>query len=255
MFFILSKALLFLLSPFFWLVAFTIGAFLLRKERLKRISKWLAVAFFVVFTNSFILLLCYSAWEVGGTPIKNVKHYDVGIVLTGMAEYNNDLQVLSIRRGGDRIWQAITLYHEGKIKKILISGDHGYVTDRGLHEAQQFKDVLVKWGIPKEDILIENISKNTHENAVESKKVLDKEYKGKVRVLLITSGSHMRRAHACFVHEGIDCDTFSTDMYTGENQVYYWDQYLIPNVDNFSEWNKLIKEWVGYIMYGISGYL
>jgi uncharacterized SAM-binding protein YcdF (DUF218 family) len=255
MFFILSKALLFLLSPFFWLVVFTIGAFALRSARLKRISKWLAISFFLIFSNSFILLEFYAAWEVEGTPIKKVKNYDVGIVLTGMAEYNNDLKVLSIRRGGDRIWQALTLYHSGKIKKILISGDHGYVTDRGLHEAQQFKDVLVKWGIPETDILTENISKNTHENAVESKKVLKKEFAKDVRVLLITSGSHMRRSRACFAHEGIVCDTYSTDMYTGKHQTFYWDQYLIPNVDNFSEWNKLIKEWVGYIMYAISGYL
>jgi uncharacterized SAM-binding protein YcdF (DUF218 family) len=255
MFFLLSKALLFLLSPFFWLVVFTIAAFVLRSERWKRISKWLAISFFVIFSNSFILLLCYSAWEIEGTPINKVKKYDVGIVLTGMAEYNNDLNVLSIRRGGDRIWQALTLYHSGKIKKILISGDHGYVTDRGLHEAQQFKEVLVKWGIPETDILTENISKNTHENAVESKKVLNEEFSKEVRVLLITSGSHMRRARACFAHEKIECDTYSTDMYTGKHQAFYWDQYVIPDVDNFSEWNKLIKEWVGYIMYAVSGYL
>jgi hypothetical protein len=44
-------------------------------------------------------------------------------------------------------------------------------------------------------------------------------------------------------------------LYTGKHQEFYWDQYLIPNVDNFTEWNKLIKEWVGYMMYAVSGYL
>lgn len=94
-------------------------------------------------------------WEIEGKKMNQIDHYDVGIVLTGMFEYNNDLETLSARRGTDRIWQALNLYHAHKIKKILITGDHGYVSDRGLHEAQQLKDVLIAWGIPKDDIITE----------------------------------------------------------------------------------------------------
>jgi uncharacterized SAM-binding protein YcdF (DUF218 family) len=210
---------------------------------------------FVLFTNSVIFLEFCGAWEVPGKKISSLGKYDVGIVLTGMAEYNTDLEELSIRRGGDRIWQALNLYHKGKIKKILITGDNGYVTDRGLHEATQFKKVLVSWGIPEQDIITEERSRNTYENAVETKKILERSYPHLKKRLLITSGTHMKRSLACFEKLEFPCESFSTDLHTGPKSTYYWDQYLIPNVSVLSDWNKLTKEWFGYLTYDIIGYL
>ena len=142
-----------------------------------------------------------------------------------MVEYNGDIDNISLRRSGDRIFQAITLYSTGHIKKILISGDSGQVGERGLHEAKQLKEVLLKWGIPEEDIITEEVSKNTFENAQETKKVLAKypELKSK---LLITSGTHMRRALGCFQKQGIKCACFSTDHYVNQSGNYHWDQYI-----------------------------
>jgi uncharacterized SAM-binding protein YcdF (DUF218 family) len=162
---------------------------------------------------------------------------------------------LSIRRGGDRIWQALTLFHKGKIKKLIITGDSGYVTKRGLHEAKQLKEVLVSWGIPQSAIITEEISRNTHENAVETKKMLDRSYPHLKDFLLITSGTHMRRAKGCFEKVNLKCETFSTDLYTGPKQAYYWDQYFVPNLSTFENWNTLFKEWIGYLTYVLVGYI
>lgn len=194
-------------------------------------------------------------WEIHGTPIEKVKKYEVGIVLGGMFEYNSDLKVLSCRRGTDRIWQAITLYKTGKIKKIFISGGSGFVIDRGLKEATQTREVLLKWKIPKQDIIIESNSKNTYENAVETKKVLNRSYPHIKKCLLITSAQHMRRAKAIFKKQNLNCDTFSTDLYTGPTRNYFWDQYFVPNVQTISDWNSLIKEWIGFVVYDVMGYL
>lgn len=254
MFFILSKALLFLISPIFWLGLAIIGALFLKNELWKKRMKWTAVIMFFFFSNSVIFSSFCGLWEVPGTKISNVKQHDVAIVLGGMSDYNNDLDELTVYRQADRIWQAITLYRTGKVKKILISGDSGYITDRGLHEARQMKSVLVKWGFPPEDILTEDVSKNTHENAEESAKVL-KEHKDLKTYLLVTSGTHMRRSLACFKKEGLNCTPFSTDLLTNQTGSYHWDQYLIPNMDNFSYWNKLFKEIVGYIAYSMAGYI
>jgi uncharacterized SAM-binding protein YcdF (DUF218 family) len=255
MFFFLSKALLFLLSPFNWFVAALALYLFWKHERWKTRFKWITIGVFLFFTNTAIMSEAFRLWEIPGTRISEVKKYDVGIVLTGMGEWNNDLEVMSIRRGGDRIWQALTLYHQGKIKKILITGDNGYITDRGLHEAAQFRDVLLSWGIPKQDIITEEKSRNTHENALETKKILDKSYPHYKRFLLITSSKHMRRTFACFHKEGLLCDTFTTDHYTGSKRSYQWDQYFMPNYDNFNGWDTLIKEMVGYITYDLVGYI
>jgi uncharacterized SAM-binding protein YcdF (DUF218 family) len=195
-------------------------------------------------------------WEVPGKKVDTLDEcYDAGIVLTGMAEYDADLEVLSIRRGADRIWQAVTLYHKDIIRKILITGDHGYVVDRGLHEARQMKEVLVSWGIPESDIIIEETSRNTYENALETKKLIDTKYPHLKNNLLITSGRHMKRAKACFDNVGLECETYSTDLYTGNSRHYHWDQFIIPDYSTLLEWNFLFKEIVGYMIYDMQGYL
>lgn len=255
MFFILSKALLIFTTPYYWFLMAVFGAFFIRKDKLRKISKYSAIFIFFFFSNTVIFIEFMRHWEVQGTRIEKVKNYDVGIVLGGMADYNNDLDVLTIHRHANRIWQAITLYKKGKIKKILISGDSGYVSDRGLHEAKQFKAVLVEWGIPENDIITEEKSKNTHENALETQKVLSNSYPHLKSKLLITSGSHMKRSLACFEKIGLKCDPYSTELITGPKRFYFWDQYIVPDQGTMGEWNKLIKEWIGYFTYWLMGYI
>jgi len=194
-------------------------------------------------------------WEYPGLKASELKKHDVAIVLGGMAEYNNDLDVLSIRRQGDRIFQAVTLYKNGKVDKILISGDSGHLTDRGLHEARQMKAILVGWGIPETDILTEENSVNTYQNAKETSKLLRQSYPELKSCVLITSGIHMRRALGCFEKQGLKVTPYATDLYTNRTRNFYWDQYIIPNVSNFSLWNDLLKEMVGYLVYDIVGYI
>lgn len=203
------------------------------------------------------MIFCEFArmWESEGTKIEEVGHYDCAIVLGGMASWDNSNERLSIRRGGDRIWQAINLYHLGKVDRILISGQNGYLFENGLDEANQFKEVMIENGIPEEHILVESISKNTHENAVESKKVIDA-YPEIESVLLVTSALHMPRSKACFEKAGFShFDCFTTDHYTGPERGYTLSQYLLPNSSNVSDWENLIHEWIGYLSYWIAGYV
>lgn len=255
MFFFLSKALLFLLSPFFWMMlAFALFMFA-RKQKWKMIGKWSSIGIFVFFSNIVIFSFFCKAWEIPGETIASVKKHDVAIVLGGMFEYNGDINEISIRRQGDRLFKAISLYKTGKVEKLLISGDSGYIGESGLHEAKQVKEVLVSWGIPETDIITEEKSINTHENAVETVKVLKQSYPHYKSFILVTSGIHMKRSLACFEKEGLLCTPFSTDLYSNQTGSYYWDQYIIPNLDAFKLWNKLLKEIVGYISYSVVGYI
>ena len=253
MFFVLSKILLFLLSPFLWLITFIVLAFTLHSPVCKNRMKWMALATFLIFTNPFILGGLIKSWEEKATRIEDTKNYEIGVVLSGMMEFNKDVERLEARRGTDRIWQALTLYKTGKIKKILISGDSGYLLKDGLHEADQLRELLIKWGIPADDILIENKSRNTHENAVFTKELIEKNYP-ESSILLITSALHMKRAKACFENEGLTFDTFSTDHYSEEKNDFTLDN-LIPSIDAFQMWDTFNKEWVGYVAYWMMGYI
>lgn len=255
MFFILSKIFIYFLYPFTWFILCLAGFFFFKNPKWKRRFKIASICIFLLFSNTVIFLKFMQHQEVHGTKIADVKNYDVGIVLGGMFEYNNDLKALSARAHADRIWQAITLYKKGKIKKILIAGGSGFLTDQGLKEAQQLKEVLILWGIPETDLITEEKSRNTHENALETKKILDHSYPHLEKKLLITSGFHMKRAKACFDKVGLKCDPFSTDLLTGPTSNFAWDQYLIPDMSTLFGWNRLIKEWIGYMTYDVVGYI
>jgi uncharacterized SAM-binding protein YcdF (DUF218 family) len=255
MFFILSKIAYFFIHPFTWML---VGLFFLlfsKRNRLKRILRIAVPVWMLFFSNSFVCKEFLRLWEVPPTTFEENENYEVAIVLGGMFEYDATSEGLSVRRGADRIWQALNLYHSGKVGKLLISGDHGYVSDRGLHEAEQVKETLVLWGIPEKDILVENSSKNTYENARESINLLNTSFPHIEEVVLVTSSTHMRRARACFQKQGMKVVDYPTDQYTGGKRHYNWDEFIIPNVDNFTVWFVLIKEWVGYLTYWLMGYL
>lgn len=255
MFFILSKALVFLLSPFNWIIFTVFGYFITKNVRWKTRFKWSSLVLFTLFTNTVVFSEFCRLWEVPGTKLSQIENHDVAIVLGGMAEFNNDIETLSMRRQADRIWQAINLYKAGKVKKILISGNHGYISDRGLSEAKQFKENLILWGFDEKDILTEEKSKNTHENATMSVAFLKQSYPELKSAILVTSGMHMKRSLGCFEKEGLKCTPFSTDLYAPQNHTYFWDQYFIPNLGNLITWHKLNKEVIGYIVYDIVGYI
>ncbi len=254
MFFILSKLLLFLTQPFVWiLVLLAIGLFW---KHWKHAKKCLLFAFvsLLFFSNTVIFSEFSRHWEVEGKKINKLGVYDCALVLTGMAGYNNDLKRLELDKNGDRIWQALDLYHRGKVKKIMISGDSGSLFERGLHEAEQLMAVLERSGIPKSDLILENKSQNTYENALESAKII-RQRKDLKRILLVTSSTHMKRSLACFRKQGIYCTPFSTNHLTGPTRNYFVEQFILPDVRTLEKWEFLTKEGVGYLMYKLMGYL
>jgi uncharacterized SAM-binding protein YcdF (DUF218 family) len=83
----------------------------------------------------------------------------------------------------DRTRKAIDLFHHGAASRVLVSGGG---------DASFIRDELVRGGVPADVIEIEDLSRNTKENAEFSSRVLKKE---KVqRAIIVTSWFHSRRA-------------------------------------------------------------
>jgi uncharacterized SAM-binding protein YcdF (DUF218 family) len=255
MFFLVSKLIAFLTLPLTWIVALVLFAvFTKRKTRRKRFLI-AAASIFVFFTNAVILDIFMGAWEVDGKRPEEIGHYDVAVVLGGMTEWDSNLDRISFRRGSDRLWQAVSLYKMGKVSKVLISGANGSIYEDELVEADQLKDYLVSLGLPEEDIISENESRNTHENALFTANLLREEYPELKTILLVTSGSHMRRARACFRNQDLEVETYSTDLYTGDGVYITFERLIFPNIETMAGWNALIHEMTGYVVYGIMGYI
>ena len=245
MFYIASKLLAFLIKPICWVFILLISALIFKTKRKKLLIYTISI--FWVFSNGFLADSCARLWE---TPrYAPTEIYDVGIVLGGIADYDKITKAHNFNKHADRIMDAQQLYHQRKIKKILISGGNGMLLNDGYIEANAIRDYLLLNQIPGDDILIENTSRNTKKNAFNSAEILRKEYpKGKF--LLITSANHMRRAQFCFAKAGIITQAFPTDCTTSYTN-FGVEYMFLPRVNALEVWETLIHEWIGYTVYKI----
>jgi len=179
--------------------------------------------------------------------------YDVGIMLGGIGAYDSKNDFFNFHKSSDRLWHTLELYHQGKIRKILLTGGSGSILHPNDKEAIFLRDFLIKLNIPEEDIIVEDNSNNTRENAVLSKEILDKYYPNG-KYLMITSAFHMRRALGCFNKVDMKVDYFVTDRYSGPRK-YEFDHLFLPNVDALFLWTLFIHEITGYIVYDVVGYV
>lgn len=253
MFFILSKLFVFIISPLVWIIALLLYAvFSKYPNRRKKCLVW-ALCLTLFFTNSFVFDECARMWETPATRFQDLKNYEAGIVLGGMSVYDFEMERAQFFRGADRLMQAVELYRRGKIKKIIFTGGSGRILHPEMKEGDYIKRYLLYMGIPEKDFLIESESKNTRENAVFTKALLEKEnIKG--NFLLITSAFHMNRSSGCFNKAGIETQPYSTDRYAGVRK-FELDHLLVPEPSVLYNWTTLIHEIVGYVVYRAIGYI
>lgn len=228
---------------------------IIRQERWRKRLLRAGIILLFIFSNEFIANELMKSWEVETTAYHAMRKYRLGIVLTGtvIPQLKPDDRVY-FSKGADRIVHTVQLYKLGLIEKILVSGGSGRIVDIREREADRFKEVMVLMGVPDSVIILENETRNTYESAHEVKKILAALDYSKEDCLLITSAFHMRRSHACYKKADIGMDTFSTDFYAHQGR-YYPDAFFIPKVDALIIWNKLVKEWVGFIAYWFAGYI
>jgi hypothetical protein len=96
------------------------------------------------------------------------------------------------------------LFKQGVAPKILVSGFGDDVSNEHL---------LVRFGVPKADIIVEPKSRTTRQNAEFSIPLLHA--LGAKRVIIVTSWYHSRRALMCFEHYAPDIQFYSRPSYAG----------------------------------------
>ena len=255
MFFFLSKILAFLIAPYTWLFFGLI--FLLKKLWHTPYKKWVLgfAIFMYVISNSFLVDEVVRAWEYCDDDIylKDTK-YDLAIVLGGMGRIDERQERFDFNSSGDRLFQTLELYHKKRVKKLLITGGSGSISKPHHREAGYIKKYLENIAIPDSSIIIENNSKNTYENAIFTKHILDSiQFKGSI--LLVTSSFHMRRSMAIFEKAGYKNVTpYVTNKITGPRK-FEFDYCFIPNTEAVWSLNLILHEMVGYLTYKIKGYL
>jgi uncharacterized SAM-binding protein YcdF (DUF218 family) len=254
MFFYLSKILAVLFSPLAWFFILIFYSFKTKIEGRAKKTRITAISILYLSCNSFVVDECFRQWETV-TPDYDLitTKYDGAIVLGGIGGIDERLQKINFGYSGDRLFQILPYYFNGRIKKIIFTGGSGSIEFPKHREAIYVKKYLKSINVPDSAIVIESNSKNTYENAVFTKKIMDS-LNMNGTYLLVTSAYHMPRSMAIFKKAGYkNVSPFITNKVSGKRR-FSFDHLLIPNPDALFSLQFLIHEWVGFLVYKIKGY-
>lgn len=253
MFFLFSKVLSFLISPLTWILLLILCGLLTKLPNRKRFCLIFAMIVAYLFSNEFLLNEALRKWEVQPVSYEKMANADYAIVLGGFSNFNKEASRSQLSPSGDRIWQALQLYKQKKVKKIFITGGSGKLLRQEEIEADRIRDFLLTLKIPAADIVVESVSRNTHENALYTSEWLNK-HDPEATCILVTSAWHMKRALGCFKKEGVKVIPYVTDVRSKERR-YDIDVLLNPTAASMFSWEALIKEIVGYGTYWVAKYI
>ena len=137
---------------------------------------------------------------------------DVGVVFGGISMIPH------------RVNEALNLYREGLIKKILVTGGIGYLNfDRKTPEAVKLEAYLKQRNVPASDIIVEPNSRNSYENTVNSLELLQQGYNlDDTSIALITSDFHLRRCIAFFEKYVKNKELFGVGVSDGITDIDNW---------------------------------
>ncbi len=255
MFFILSKTLDFLLLPYTWIVFCALCTVFFKDKKKKKITGVLLIILLIIPANTPLVNYLLKQWEIPAQTIDSLPSKSTAIILTGITQLNKKpYDRIYFQKGADRVTQAVMLYRKGKIKNFIITGGSGKLIGKGRDEATELKKFLIDCQIPDSIIFTETQAKNTHENAVYTKSLLDQEKTWGPSFILITSAFHMRRSIGCFEKAGISCIPFPVDVYAFDEIENPMD-YISPEVKPLASFSMLLREISGYGIYYIMGYL
>ena len=103
----------------------------------------------------------------------------------------------------DRMENAYMLYKQGKVKRFLLSGDHG---TKYYDEVNAMKNYLLKKGIPKEDIFLDHAGFDTYNSVIRAKEIFEVD-----NLIIVTQKFHLPRAVFIAKHKDIKVSGFIAD--------------------------------------------
>jgi uncharacterized SAM-binding protein YcdF (DUF218 family) len=252
---------MFALSKIFWwfaapgnliLALMTLGAVapILKRARLAR--RAIALATLLALAITFLPL---RAWVLGPledrfpVPDPMPAHVDGVIVLGGSID-----PVLSAQRrqpalgaSAERLIAMADLAQRFPDAKLVFTGGSAALVDNEAREADVAGQVFAEMGVPKNRLILERESRNTYENAVYSKALVNPQ-PGEVW-LLVTSAYHMPRSVGIFRKVGWPIVPYPVDYGVPPGGGSAPGVFL----DGLEGVNWGLREWFGLVFYYLAG--
>lgn len=186
------------------------------------------------------------------TAVEALPTADAIVVLGGDIEGITPERLFpDLSAAADRTWHAARLFHRGKAPLIILVGGRPLWDAHQGPEADAMLRFLTDLGVPQDKVRMERHSRNTYENARETRRLLIGS--GLNRILLVTSAYHMRRAQAVFHAAGIQTIPAATDHEVDNRKSTLLD--FLPNAGALENSTIAWKEYLGFQVYRWRGWI
>ena len=177
----------------------------------------------------------------------NVESADAIVVLGGMVRTIKTGDVLGYEwdEASDRIFAGIDLFKADKASYLMLT-DGKLPWSIGLSEGEHLRNIAIKYGVPKKNILLTKNVENTDQEAKAIKKLL---LSDNPKIILVTSAFHMPRAQLVFEAAGINVIPFPVDFIIGAQKITFMS--FIPSASSFAATSFFVREMIGRTYYNL----
>jgi len=115
--------------------------------------------------------------------------------------------------------------------------------------AQAMAEFLIEQGVAESDILLEDASGTTYENAVQTAALVERHKLADV--VLVTDAAHLGRAVACFRAAGVEVTPAPCNHRAGA--LRWSGRSLVPSAEAALRFHDAFHEWCGWVWYRLKG--
>jgi SanA protein len=139
----------------------------------------LFVALVIVFLPRLLVIVYSSAYTY---TVKNVPADRVAIVFGAGLRYDGTPTAIL----QDRVQTAVQLYQNGKVTKLLMSGDNSFVD---YNEPEAMRQYAISLGVPDADIVLDYAGRRTYDTCYRAGAIFELK-----SAILVTQSFHLPRA-------------------------------------------------------------
>lgn len=251
----LSKVLGFFALPSNLLIVLALSGILLMRTRFRRFGQGLLIGAVLLLAvvgiapvgNALMLPLeeRFPKWDAKGAS----PH---GIVVLGGAispDVSAARKDIALNEAAERMTAVAKLARDHPSVRIVFTGGSGRLFG-GATEADFVTGLFESFGIPRDRIVLESRARNTVENAVLTKALVQP--KPAERWLLVTSAHHMPRSVGLFRKAGFPVEAYPVDFRTrGSEDLAGPFGSLAAGL---ARTDAALHEWAGLVVYWLSGH-
>lgn len=230
-----------------------------RRPRFAAGAVALALSILLLASNTFLARGLVRSLERQFLPPTPLPPAEAIVILGGCTRSKlSPRPWIEVPESGDRLLYGAKLYREGRAPRLILAGGRIEWRRAGKAESVDMAELVETMGVPRSAILQDPLSLNTRENAVNVKKILEaNQLQGPV--LLVTSAIHMPRSMAIFRRLEMDAIATPTDFLVADlgqrPGILASLLEMVPNVEALEMTTRACKEYLGWCIYRLRGWL